>query len=211
MRFVPIKTVDQQAILTWHSVREGWKEERTALLNRVRGLLAEFGIVVGRSSERLLKALPELPKSPDFPTPCVPCCWRPVSNLPRCTPVWRAVMRRSRLMSETAQRRSAQARTAWRWPRHRKRTGGDGFRRQGLQERPPVWRLARPHAATAQLRRQDSTRTDQLTRQRLSAHPADSRCPQHAAGSDEQGASTGQSITALDHRTLRSARATTRL
>ena len=49
MRFVPIKTVDQQAILAWHSVREGWKEERTALLNRVRGLLAEFGIVVGRS------------------------------------------------------------------------------------------------------------------------------------------------------------------
>lgn len=41
MRFVPIKTVDQQAILAWHSVREGWKEERTALLNRVRGLLAE--------------------------------------------------------------------------------------------------------------------------------------------------------------------------
>jgi transposase len=45
MRFVPIKTVDQQAILAWHSVREGWKEERTALLNRVRGLLAEFGVV----------------------------------------------------------------------------------------------------------------------------------------------------------------------
>jgi transposase len=67
MRFVPIKTVDQQAILAWHSVREGWKEERTALLNRVRGLLAEFGIVIGRSSDRLLTALPELTEDSRLP------------------------------------------------------------------------------------------------------------------------------------------------
>lgn len=60
MRFVPIKTIDQQAILAWHNVREGWKEERTALFNRVRGLLAEFGIVIGRSSDRLLAELPRL-------------------------------------------------------------------------------------------------------------------------------------------------------
>ena len=60
MRFVPIKTVDQQAILAWHSVREGWKEERTALLNRLRGLLAEYGVVIGRSSDRFLTALPAL-------------------------------------------------------------------------------------------------------------------------------------------------------
>jgi transposase len=67
MRFVPIKTVDQQAILAWHSVREGWKEERTALLNRVRGLLAEFGIVISRSSERLLTTLPELTEDARLP------------------------------------------------------------------------------------------------------------------------------------------------
>jgi transposase len=67
MRFVPIKTVDQQAILAWHSVREGCKEERTALLNRVRGLLAEFGIVIGRSSDRLLTALPELTEDSRLP------------------------------------------------------------------------------------------------------------------------------------------------
>ena len=67
MRFVPIKTVDQQSILAWHSVREGWKEERTALLNRVRGLLAEFGIVIARSSDRLLKVLPELTEDSRVP------------------------------------------------------------------------------------------------------------------------------------------------
>jgi transposase len=41
-------------------VREGWKEERTALLNRLRGLLAEYGVEIGRSAERFLVALPEL-------------------------------------------------------------------------------------------------------------------------------------------------------
>lgn len=60
MRFVPIKTVDQQSILAWHGVREGWKEERTALLNRLRGLLAEYGVVIGRSADRFLAALPKL-------------------------------------------------------------------------------------------------------------------------------------------------------
>lgn len=48
MRFVAIKSVEQQAILAWHSVRAGWQEERTALLNRTRGLLAEFGVVIAR-------------------------------------------------------------------------------------------------------------------------------------------------------------------
>src|SRR5262252_7738667 len=67
MRFVPIKSVDQQAILAWHSVREGWKEERTALLNRVRGLLAEYGVVIGRSADRLLAVLPKLAEDPRLP------------------------------------------------------------------------------------------------------------------------------------------------
>ena len=69
MRFVPIKTVDQQAILAWHSVREGWKEERTALLNRVRGLLAEYGVVIGRSADRFLAALPKLTEDTRLPDP----------------------------------------------------------------------------------------------------------------------------------------------
>jgi transposase len=69
MRFVPVKTVDQQAILAWHSVREGWKEERTALLNRVRGLLAEYGVVIGRSADRFLAALPKLSEDSRLPDP----------------------------------------------------------------------------------------------------------------------------------------------
>jgi transposase len=46
MRFVPVKSLDQQALLTLHRVRQGLVEQRTALINRIRGLLAEFGIVM---------------------------------------------------------------------------------------------------------------------------------------------------------------------
>jgi transposase len=46
MRFVPVKTLDAQGILTVHRVRQGFVEERTATINRIRGLMSEFGIVL---------------------------------------------------------------------------------------------------------------------------------------------------------------------
>jgi transposase len=46
MRFVPVKSLEQQATLTLHRVRQGFVEQRTALINRIRGLLSEFGIVM---------------------------------------------------------------------------------------------------------------------------------------------------------------------
>jgi transposase len=46
MRFVPIKTIDQQADLFIHRARQGYIEERTALINRIRGLLSELGIAL---------------------------------------------------------------------------------------------------------------------------------------------------------------------
>ncbi|WP_304349223.1 IS110 family transposase [Comamonas testosteroni] len=49
MRFVPVKTPQQQGIPCVHRLREGFKEERTACINRIRGLLAEFGIVLPQS------------------------------------------------------------------------------------------------------------------------------------------------------------------
>src|SRR5208282_6035085 len=60
MRFVPVKTAMQQGQLAVHRLREGYKEERTACLNRIRGLLTEFGIVIAQSPEALRRALPEL-------------------------------------------------------------------------------------------------------------------------------------------------------
>lgn len=46
MRFVPLKSVDQQSVLALHRVRQGFVKARTAQANQIRGLLAEFGLVV---------------------------------------------------------------------------------------------------------------------------------------------------------------------
>lgn len=46
MRFVPVKSVDQQARLMVHRARQGFVEARTACINRLRGLLSELGIVL---------------------------------------------------------------------------------------------------------------------------------------------------------------------
>ena len=57
MRFVAIKNEAQQSRLAWHRVREGWKEERTALINRCRGLLLEFGYPIARSAAAFNRGL----------------------------------------------------------------------------------------------------------------------------------------------------------
>ncbi len=60
MRYVPIKTVEQQASLSVHRVREGFKKDRTACINRIRGILAEFGLVYGKSPGILRAVLPDV-------------------------------------------------------------------------------------------------------------------------------------------------------
>jgi len=50
LRFVAVKSAEQQARLVVHRLRRGWQEERTAALNRLRGLLAEFGRVYANSA-----------------------------------------------------------------------------------------------------------------------------------------------------------------
>lgn len=57
MRFVAIKSVEQQAALCVHRLRQGLVEERTALINRLRGLLTEFGVVAPLSPEKLRREL----------------------------------------------------------------------------------------------------------------------------------------------------------
>ena len=57
MRFVPVKSVEQQSMLCVHRLREGFKEERTACINRIRGLLLEFGIAVAQTPQALREVL----------------------------------------------------------------------------------------------------------------------------------------------------------
>ena len=60
MRFVPIKSCEQQGVMSLHRVREGLKEERTACINRIRGVLGEFGLVFGKSAKVLRAGIVEV-------------------------------------------------------------------------------------------------------------------------------------------------------
>ena len=53
MRFVDVKSPDQQALLLIHREREGAVKERTSLLNRIRATLGEFGISVPVGPQRM--------------------------------------------------------------------------------------------------------------------------------------------------------------
>lgn len=68
MRFVTIKTEQQQTRLSWHRIREGYKTENLAVMNRLRGLLAEFGIVVPQTAIALRRALPQIIERDDLPS-----------------------------------------------------------------------------------------------------------------------------------------------
>ncbi|UUP20099.1 hypothetical protein NTH_04614 (plasmid) [Nitratireductor thuwali] len=61
MRFVPIKSEEQQSVLMLHRVRELLIRQRTMLINALRGHLAEFGIVTrqGVAGVSMLVALVE--------------------------------------------------------------------------------------------------------------------------------------------------------
>jgi transposase len=60
MPFVPAKSKEQQDVQCLHRIRQGWIAERTALVNRIRGMLAEYGVVVAKSVGKLRSALPEI-------------------------------------------------------------------------------------------------------------------------------------------------------
>ena len=70
MRFVPVKSAEQQALLALHRVRQGFAVERTAVINRLRGLMAEFGVAlaprsvtVRREAAGAAEVLPELARA----------------------------------------------------------------------------------------------------------------------------------------------------
>jgi transposase len=60
MRFVPIKNIEQQAVMALHRVRQGFVKARTAPANQIRGLLGECGLVVPQGIADVAKPVPEL-------------------------------------------------------------------------------------------------------------------------------------------------------
>jgi transposase len=60
MRFVPMKNAEQQAVLALHRARQGFVKARTAQANQIRGLLAEYGIVIPQGIGHIAKRLPQI-------------------------------------------------------------------------------------------------------------------------------------------------------
>lgn len=60
MRFVPIKNIEQQAILSAHRARQGFVKARTAQANQIRGLLSEFGIVIPKGIKSIAERMPDI-------------------------------------------------------------------------------------------------------------------------------------------------------
>lgn len=58
MRFVGVKSVEQQDIQAIHRTREGFIKRRTAMANEMRGLLLEYGITVPQGIHKLKKLIP---------------------------------------------------------------------------------------------------------------------------------------------------------
>ena len=57
VKFVPVKSLEQQATLTLHSARSLLVMQRTMLANAIRGLAAEFGLTVPRGMNKLAEPM----------------------------------------------------------------------------------------------------------------------------------------------------------
>jgi transposase len=60
MRFVPVKTREQQDIQALHRIRSELVHQRTAKVNQIRGLLGEYGLIVAQGVAALRRQLPIL-------------------------------------------------------------------------------------------------------------------------------------------------------
>jgi transposase len=71
MRFVPIKTVEQQADAVTHKARQLLIKQRTMAMNSLRGLMAEFGVIVPQGPQHIGKLLAILADPEDTNVPAV--------------------------------------------------------------------------------------------------------------------------------------------
>jgi transposase len=60
MRFVTAKTIEQQDIQSILRVREGYISMRTRIINQIRGLLSEYGIIIPQGAHRFRQVLADI-------------------------------------------------------------------------------------------------------------------------------------------------------
>ena len=60
MRFVPVKSAEQQAVLSLHRIRQGLIRQRIGLVNQLRGLLTEFGLIIPKGRYQTHQKIPAI-------------------------------------------------------------------------------------------------------------------------------------------------------
>lgn len=69
MRFVPVKTPEQQSVLSLYTAREGFVHARSAQANQIRGLLIEFGLVIPQGIRHIYERVPDMIEDADNALP----------------------------------------------------------------------------------------------------------------------------------------------
>jgi transposase len=109
IRFVAVKTVEQQDLQALHRLRESRVVERTALCNQIRGLLAEYGIVLPQGVGVLRKRLPELLEDAEnglseFFRPLLADCYRQLKEIDSHIELYTQVLKAHARHNEAIQR-----------------------------------------------------------------------------------------------------------
>ena len=69
MRFVPVKTEEQQGVLVLHRSRDLLMRQRTMILNAIRAHLAEFGIIAAQGPRKIVELIARLRDGDDLRIP----------------------------------------------------------------------------------------------------------------------------------------------
>ncbi len=69
MRFVAVKTIEQQAVLSVHRARQALVQARTAQANQIRGLMGEFRLAIPKGIANLPKQVPLILEDPVYELP----------------------------------------------------------------------------------------------------------------------------------------------
>lgn len=109
IRCVAVKSVEQQDVQALHRLREARVGERTALCNQMRGLLAEYGIVLPQGASAVRKRVPELLEEADnglsdFFRPLLAACYQQLKEIDAHIEFYTQALKRHARDNEAVQR-----------------------------------------------------------------------------------------------------------
>jgi hypothetical protein len=164
VKFVPAKTVKQQAILAVHTARALLVKQQTMLANAIRGLATEFGHVVPKglhNLEPLLALIDADEAMPEQARQAIAELHKRLGELAKGIQSCEAEIVKHARIEPTA----SSGNDPWDRSDHRLADRGNSGGHQPVQDRAAVRRLAWPGAAAELDRRQDPPRPDHQGRQ----------------------------------------------